>query len=123
MRCSSQFRVDIEFACTDSTPQDTAGLPDPSGEIIDHAIFMQVLEMDDEEDEQTFSKGIVYDFFNQARDTFDQMDQALYAFLTFNLDLVSMSGLVAQVQLLYLTPRFLPGAILSSMQDPVKAFN
>ena len=58
------------------------GLPDPSNEIIDQATFSQILEMDEDEDEREFSKSIVYDFFDQARSTFDKMDQALYVHLT-----------------------------------------
>lgn len=34
--------------------------------------------MDDDEEEREFSKSIVYDFFAQAENTFDQMDAALY---------------------------------------------
>lgn len=58
--------------------QSEAGsLPDASGEIVDHSTFSQILEMDDDEDERDFSKSIVYDFFDQARSTFDKMDAAL----------------------------------------------
>lgn len=37
----------------------------------------QILEMDDDEDEREFSKSIVYDFFDQAANTFKQMHQGL----------------------------------------------
>jgi hypothetical protein len=53
-------------------------VPDPSGEVIDQATFQQILEMDDDEEERDFSKSIVYDFFEQARNTFGEMDKALY---------------------------------------------
>jgi hypothetical protein len=33
--------------------------------------------MDDDEEERDFSKSIVYDFFVQAKDTLQQMDQSL----------------------------------------------
>ena len=44
--------------------------------VIDMEIFGQILEMDDEED-QEFSKSIVWNFFDQAETTFEDMDQAL----------------------------------------------
>lgn len=34
--------------------------------------------MDDDEDERDFSKGIVFGFFDQAEQTFERMDKALY---------------------------------------------
>lgn len=37
----------------------------------------QILEMDDDEEEREFSKSIVYDFFSQAEQTFQKMDQNL----------------------------------------------
>lgn len=33
--------------------------------------------MDDDEDERDFSKGIVYDFFTQAEEKFEEMETAL----------------------------------------------
>ncbi|KAH0614583.1 uncharacterized protein H6S33_000219 [Morchella sextelata] len=42
-------------------------------EIIDRATFDQILEMDDD-DERDFSKTIVFGFFEQAEDTFKQME-------------------------------------------------
>ena len=48
------------------------------GDSIDIATFEQILEMDDDEDERDFSKGIVYGFFDQAEQTFAKMDKALY---------------------------------------------
>jgi osomolarity two-component system, phosphorelay intermediate protein YPD1 len=47
-------------------------------DVIDHTIFEQILEMDDDEAERDFSKSIVYDFFDQAKSTFDKMDDNLY---------------------------------------------
>ncbi|KAF2099928.1 histidine containing phosphotransmitter protein [Rhizodiscina lignyota] len=61
----------------DAKSEGSTGLPDPSGEIVDQATFSQILEMDEDEDEREFSKSIVYDFFEQARSTFDKMDKAL----------------------------------------------
>ncbi len=40
--------------------------------------FEQILDMDDEEDDKEFSRGIVFGFLEQAEQTFDQMDAALY---------------------------------------------
>lgn len=46
-------------------------------ELIDESTFEQILEMDDDDD-RDFSKGIVYGFFDQAHNTFDKMETALY---------------------------------------------
>jgi hypothetical protein len=46
--------------------------------MIEIPTFQQILEMDDDEDERDFSKSIVYDFFEQAEHTFEQMQDALY---------------------------------------------
>jgi osomolarity two-component system phosphorelay intermediate protein YPD1 len=34
--------------------------------------------MDDDEDEREFSRSIVFDFFDQAKETFDKMKKQLY---------------------------------------------
>lgn len=47
------------------------------GDNVDPATFEQILEMDDDEDEREFSKGIVFGFFDQAEQTFKSMDTAL----------------------------------------------
>ncbi len=47
------------------------------GDSVDPATFDQILEMDDDEDEREFSKGIVYGFFEQAQTTFQKMDNAV----------------------------------------------
>lgn len=46
-------------------------------DILDYATFEQILEMDDDENEKEFSRGIVYDFFQQADNTFQKMDAGL----------------------------------------------
>lgn len=51
-------------------------LPD-LGDAIDSVTFSQILEMDDSEDDREFSKSIVFGFFEQAEETFDNMDTAL----------------------------------------------
>ena len=47
------------------------------GDNIDTATFEQILEMDDDEDEREFSKSIVFDFFQQAKTTFEKMEANL----------------------------------------------
>jgi osomolarity two-component system phosphorelay intermediate protein YPD1 len=47
--------------------------------LIEEPVFQQILDMDDDDDNNEFSRSIVYDFFDQAQTTFDKMDQALYA--------------------------------------------
>ncbi|KAF8977227.1 hypothetical protein BGZ46_007547 [Entomortierella lignicola] len=44
--------------------------------IIDHTTFDQLLEMDDEEDHE-FSKSLVWNYFEQAEKTFQDMDEAM----------------------------------------------
>jgi len=47
------------------------------GDVIDQGTFDQILEMDDEDEDREFSKGIVFGFFEQAESTFTKMDRAL----------------------------------------------
>ena len=54
----------------------SVGLPD-LGESIDALTFEQILEMDDDEDDREFSRSIVFGFFEQAEQTFKDMDEAL----------------------------------------------
>jgi hypothetical protein len=44
--------------------------------------FEQILDMDDDEDDKEFSKGIVFGFLEQAEQTFDKMDGFLYRLLS-----------------------------------------
>ncbi|KAI9678476.1 MAG: hypothetical protein M1829_002074 [Trizodia sp. TS-e1964] len=46
-------------------------------DLIDFATLEQVLEMDEDVVEREFSRGIVYEFFGQAKDTFDDMEKDL----------------------------------------------
>jgi osomolarity two-component system, phosphorelay intermediate protein YPD1 len=46
--------------------------------VIEMPTFRQILEMDDDEDERDFSRSIVFEFFDQAENTFAKMDSALY---------------------------------------------
>ncbi|KAG9298210.1 hypothetical protein G9A89_002698 [Geosiphon pyriformis] len=48
----------------------------PTFELLDHETFDQLLEMDDDEDHD-FSRSIVWNYFDQAKNTFDEMDRAL----------------------------------------------
>jgi osomolarity two-component system phosphorelay intermediate protein YPD1 len=65
------------MASESADPKDT-GPPDLSQytDIIDPGTFEQVLEMDDDENRE-FSKGIVDGFFDQAVQTFEDMEEAL----------------------------------------------
>ncbi|CAO3574949.1 unnamed protein product [Mortierella alpina] len=45
-------------------------------DIIDHTTFDQLLEMDDEEDHE-FSKSLVWNYFEQAEKTFQDMEEAM----------------------------------------------
>jgi osomolarity two-component system, phosphorelay intermediate protein YPD1 len=45
-------------------------------DVIELAAFEQILDMDDEDDND-FSKSIVYGFFDQAETTFDKMERAM----------------------------------------------
>ncbi|CAN8103771.1 unnamed protein product [Discula destructiva] len=51
-------------------------LPD-FGDSVDKETFSQILEMDEDETEREFSKPLVFNFFEQAEETFDKMDKAL----------------------------------------------
>ncbi|KAK9369307.1 signal transduction histidine kinase [Lipomyces kononenkoae] len=57
-------------------------------DVIDWNTFGQILEMDDDEDDREFSRSIVWNFFEQAENTFTQMDTALS-----NRDLDQLSSL------------------------------
>lgn len=47
------------------------------GDHVDNAIFSQILEMDDSEEDRDFSAPLVLGFFEQAVETFGKMDAAL----------------------------------------------
>jgi osomolarity two-component system phosphorelay intermediate protein YPD1 len=59
------------------TPDDDIAYLHEYADLIDNDTFDQILEMDDDEDDRDFSKGIVYGFFEQAESTFENMDKAL----------------------------------------------
>ncbi|OIW27413.1 histidine-phosphotransfer domain, HPT domain-containing protein [Coniochaeta ligniaria NRRL 30616] len=58
------------------------------GDNVDVATFAQILEMDDDEADRDFSKPLVFNFFEQAEETFGKMDTALA-----NKDLAELSSL------------------------------
>ncbi|KAG8530901.1 uncharacterized protein KY384_004258 [Bacidia gigantensis] len=68
--------------------QETLTQLDPSGENVDPNTFGQILEMDDDEEERDFSRGIVYGFFEQAEETIKKLDKAIA-----NKDLEALSSL------------------------------
>ena len=47
------------------------------GDNVDINTFEQILSMDESDDDREFSQSIVFDFFGQAEQTFEQMDEAL----------------------------------------------
>lgn len=53
--------------------------PPGGSHIIDHTVFDQLLEMDDDE-ERDFSKSIVTHFLEQAEQTFTNIEENLYAY-------------------------------------------
>ncbi|KND01138.1 uncharacterized protein SPPG_04229 [Spizellomyces punctatus DAOM BR117] len=50
-----------------------------SDDIVDHSIFDQLLEMDEDDEERSFSRDIVLNYFEQAETTFASMDNSLGA--------------------------------------------
>lgn len=40
-------------------------------------IFEEILEMDDESSDREFSKGLIFGFFEQAENTFDEIGHSL----------------------------------------------
>ncbi|TFK74764.1 histidine-phosphotransfer domain, HPT domain-containing protein, partial [Pluteus cervinus] len=48
-------------------------------EVVDVDQFGQILELDEDDDDSEFSRGMVTEYFDQARKTFGQMDDALKA--------------------------------------------
>ncbi|ERS96261.1 osomolarity two-component system, phosphorelay intermediate protein YPD1 [Sporothrix schenckii 1099-18] len=47
------------------------------GDSVSEAAFEQILEMDDSPSNRDFSKTLVYDYFDQAKETFQGMDAAV----------------------------------------------
>lgn len=57
-------------------------VPSAPDECIDQTVFEQILELDDDDD-KSFSKGMVDAYFEQAEKTFTEMDDALCALASF----------------------------------------
>jgi osomolarity two-component system phosphorelay intermediate protein YPD1 len=55
--------------------QESDTMPD-FGEHVDDAIFSQILEMDENETDREFSAPLVFGFFEQAKETFEDMQRA-----------------------------------------------
>jgi len=55
--------------------EDSGILPDSARDLIDTSTFDQILEMDDDDEDRTFSRAIVWGFFDQAVTTFEQMQK------------------------------------------------
>jgi hypothetical protein len=54
----------------------------------------KILEMDDDEEERDFSTSIVFDFFDQAKVTFKNLDKALYISLSLHVDFLRVLDLL-----------------------------
>lgn len=67
---------DLKREAEDRSEEGSVGLPD-LGDSIDALTFQQILEMDDDEDDRDFSRSIVFGFFEQAEQTFTEMEDAL----------------------------------------------
>ncbi|KAF9945860.1 hypothetical protein BGZ72_000913 [Mortierella alpina] len=61
---------------TEPEPETETEAEDLGEGIIDHTTFDQLLEMDDEEDHE-FSRSLVWNYFEQAEKTFEDMEEAM----------------------------------------------
>ncbi|KAJ3014786.1 hypothetical protein HKX48_004962 [Thoreauomyces humboldtii] len=52
-------------------------MPSDERDIVDHNIFDQLLEMDEDDEDRSFSRDIVINYFEQAETTFASMDKSL----------------------------------------------
>ncbi|OUM57745.1 hypothetical protein PIROE2DRAFT_17177 [Piromyces sp. E2] len=48
-----------------------------NADIIDMSIFGQILEMDEDENDRSFSRDLIVNYYQQAIETFQKMDVAL----------------------------------------------
>lgn len=69
---SFRIRSFIDFADMPGTQDDSTEVD--FGDNVDMATFEQILDMDEEPGDREFSQGIVFDFFSQAEQTFEAMD-------------------------------------------------
>ncbi|KAF3079024.1 hypothetical protein TWF102_001180 [Orbilia oligospora] len=63
--------------CLTCNLQETFDLPEDALEYVDVETFEQILEMDDGDPDRDFSRGLVFGFFEQAKSTFDEMDDSM----------------------------------------------
>ncbi|KAI9104508.1 signal transduction histidine kinase [Phlyctochytrium arcticum] len=72
--------ADLAIYNLPATQQRRTTAPPPamaSDDIVDHSIFDQLLEMDEDDEERAFSRDIVVNYFEQAETTFESMNSAL----------------------------------------------
>ncbi|KAF5227320.1 hypothetical protein FANTH_14792 [Fusarium anthophilum] len=53
------------------------GISPDAQDFVDTNILEQILEMDDEGSDREFSKGLIFEFFEQAENTFDEIGRSL----------------------------------------------
>lgn len=80
---------DTDLCQTQSEAGSVGGFADleelRSQDKLDFTTFEQILEMDDDEDDREFSLSIVSGFFEQAENTFEEMETALYVIIVATL--------------------------------------
>ncbi|KAI8410957.1 hypothetical protein FOFC_07551 [Fusarium oxysporum] len=60
-----------------SGDQDHSSISPDAQDFVDMNIFEQILELDDEGPDREFSKELVFGFFEQAENTFDEIGHSL----------------------------------------------
>ncbi|KAH7190180.1 signal transduction histidine kinase [Fusarium oxysporum] len=60
-----------------SGDKDNFGTYPDAQDFVDMNIFEEILEMDDESSDREFSKGLIFGFFEQAENTFDEIGHSL----------------------------------------------
>jgi hypothetical protein len=57
--------------------EDNFGLPPDAQDFVDIETFKEILKLGDEGSEREFSKELAFSFFEQAENTFDEIDHSL----------------------------------------------
>ncbi|CAI6089305.1 unnamed protein product [Clonostachys chloroleuca] len=57
--------------------EDNLGIPPDAQDFVDIETFKEILKLDDEGPERKFSKELAFSFFEQAENTFDEIDHSL----------------------------------------------
>jgi osomolarity two-component system, phosphorelay intermediate protein YPD1 len=65
-----------------SSQQPGEWTPALTDEFLDATTFDQLLEMDDDDDRE-FSKGIVWNYFDQVKNSFAPIEEGMYGFYGF----------------------------------------